>query len=135
MKKLNILLSLCLLLCVSAVHAQSSNDTTTAKTFLMLQQTGQFEKAHALLDTLATKTVSAAQLKKAWEEQLVARHGKFIAAHFTSQKEELGYNAVYEKCTFEKNVVDLRVVFSKSHKILGYVVAGITPVAGSGTAK
>lgn len=127
--KITLLFILFIFTSVFNVAGQILNkDTTTAKEFLQLQQNNQFEQAHQLLDTTITKSLSVDQLKKVWTEQIIGTFGDFLDARVESEQNDQNFHIVLEKCYFERNVVTMRYVFTKSNKILSFTTSGAVPV-------
>jgi len=105
----------------------------SAAAFADLLIQGEFAKATAEFDEVMRAALPEAKLAEVWK-QLDAAGGKFQGRDAPSRVEKIaGYTAVYVPCRWERNRVELKVVFNQAGKISGLWVAPPSPPAARPT--
>lgn len=78
----------------------------------------QFDKVVARFDEGMKSAMPAAKLSTVWDE-LVGRVGAFRAIGATRTEEPRAYHFVFVTCEFERETLDLKIVFTSSGRVAG----------------
>ena len=91
---------------------------TAAKEFVDLLAKGDFERAVQNFDSVMTKAMPQEKLKEVWES-LISQLGQLKRQ--TSVRKEINprFDIVFVTCEFERDAIDIKVVFDKKKKITG----------------
>ena len=106
--------------------------TVKARAFLMALEKGDFELAARDFDGTMLKLFGPDKLEAMWKTQLPAQLGAFKQQGPARREEQQGYEIVLITCSFEKALVDARVVFDKTGKIAGLQFVPPAPPAKYG---
>ena len=91
---------------------------TKAKAFVQLMAAEKYSEGVASFDATMTKVMPESKLKQTWES-VIKKVGS-LKAQIGIRTEKIGkYNAVYVVCAFEKEKMDVKVVFDKDKNIAG----------------
>ncbi|HSA95588.1 MAG TPA: alpha/beta fold hydrolase [Acidobacteriota bacterium] len=108
-----------------------SEDALTAKAraFLFALAKGDFELATRDFDATMLKVFGPDKIEAMWAKQLPAQLGAFKQQGPARREEQQGYEIVLITCSFEKALIDARVVFDKEGKIAGLNFVPTAPPA------
>ncbi|MFC2165310.1 alpha/beta fold hydrolase [Acidobacteriota bacterium] len=91
---------------------------TKAKAFVQLMAAEKYAEGVTYFDATMTKVMPESKLKQTWES-VIKRVGS-LQTQIGTRTEKIGnYDAVYVVCTFEKEKMDVKVVFDKDKKVAG----------------
>ena len=114
------LVSLAVLAFATQTPAPSEDAVTVkAREFIAAMAKGDFTLAVSGFDETMLKAMPAATLEALWTKQLPAQVGAFKQQGPARREELQGYQIVLVTCSFEKTLLDARVVFDKAGKIAG----------------
>jgi hypothetical protein len=103
----------------STMKAEASAEEKGARAFVELMEKGKFEEATKTFDEKMSKALPAEKLAALWK-QLSDAGGKYIGVVGEVRVKPIGgFTAVYVPTRWEKNAVDMKVVYSKERKITG----------------
>jgi len=105
---------------LSAITEENSLEALIqkAKVFVQLLAAGKYDEGATYFDATMTKVMPEAKLKLTWES-LIKQVGP-LKAQMKTRTEQIGkYTAVYVVCEFEKDKMDVKVVFDSDKKIAG----------------
>lgn len=100
--------------------------TGKARAFIAALAKGDFAQAAVDFDATMTKVFGPDKLEAMWTKQLPAQVGAFKQQGPARREQLQGYEIVLVTCSFEKTLLDARVVFDKDGKIAGL---GFVPTA------
>jgi len=100
--------------------------TVKARQLIAAMDKGDFQTAVRDFDATMLKVFDADKVKAMWTKQLPAQVGAFKQQGPARRDELQGYEIVLITCSFEKTMLDARVVFDKNGKIAGL---GFVPTA------
>jgi len=126
-KTMAVLAGLSLLAVVLAGPAARAQDpvpaedalTVKAREFITTMTKGDFAGAVGGFDETMLKAMPADKLAALWTKQLPAQVGAFKQQGPARREQLQGYEIVLITCSFEKTLLDARVVFDKDGKIAG----------------
>lgn len=93
--------------------------TVKAREFLSAMEKGDFQLAVRDFDPTMLKLSGPEKLEPMWTKQLPAQVGAFKQQGPARREQLQGYEIVLVTCSFEKTMLDARVVFDKAGKIAG----------------
>lgn len=89
-----------------------------AKAFVQLMAAEKYAECEGYFDATMNKVMPESKLKQTWES-VIKRVGS-LRAQIRTRTETIGkYSAVYVVCAFEKEKMDVKVVFDKDKKVAG----------------
>lgn len=92
---------------------------TESKTFIESLSKNDYATSYNMFDTIVSKKISQEQLGNVWKT-LQTQAGSYKSYSSVTQKKEAGHEVVYTTCTFEKMVLDLKLVYNSNNKIIGF---------------
>jgi dienelactone hydrolase len=93
--------------------------TVKARAFLTALEKGDYPLAVGEFDETMLKVFGPDKLEAMWTKQLPAQVGAFKQQGPARREQMQGYEIVLITCSFEKTLLDARVVFDKAGKIAG----------------
>ena len=93
--------------------------TLKARAFLVALEKGDYALAARDFDATMLKLMGPDKLEAMWARQLAAQLGAFKQQGPARREQLQGYEIVLVTCSFEKSLIDARVVFDKAGKIAG----------------
>ncbi len=100
--------------------AQAEDDLTVkARAFLLALEKGDFQLATRDFDGTMLKVFGPDKIEAVWSKQLPAQVGAFKQQGPARREQLQGYEIVLVTCSFEKAMLDARIVFDKAGKIAG----------------
>ena len=100
--------------------AQAEDELTVkARAFLLALEKGDFQLATRDFDATMLKVFGPDRIEAMWAKQLPAQVGAFKQQGPARREQLQGYEIVLITCSFEKALLDARVVFDKEGKIAG----------------
>lgn len=108
--------------------AASAEDALTVKARALIAalDKGDFALAAKDFDATMSKVMGPDKLEAMWAKQLPAQVGRFKQQGPARREELQGYRIVLVTCSFEKTMLDARVVFDKEDRVAGL---GFVPTA------
>jgi uncharacterized protein len=103
--------------------------TVKAREFITAMAKGDFALAVSGFDETMGKAMPADTLEALWAKQLPAQVGAFKRQGSARREELQGYQIVLITCSFDKTLLDARVVFDKAGKIAGLQFVPPAPAA------
>jgi uncharacterized protein len=103
--------------------------TVKARAFLEAMAKGDFQGAVRDFDATMLKVFGPDKIEAMWAKQLPAQLGAFKQQGPARREELQGYEIVLITCSFEKALIDARVVFDKAGKIAGLNFVPTAPPA------
>jgi len=100
--------------------------TVKARAFIAALAKGDFAQAALDFDATMTKVFGPDKLEAMWTKQLPAQVGAFKQQGPGRREQLQSYEIVLITCSFEKTLLDARIVFDKAGKIAGF---GLVPTA------
>ncbi|UCC40760.1 MAG: DUF3887 domain-containing protein [Candidatus Aminicenantes bacterium] len=91
---------------------------SAAKEFVDLMVKGNFESAVQTFDSVMTKAMPQEKLKEVWES-LIRQLGQFKRQAAIRKEMNPRFDIVFVTCEFEKDSIDIKVVFDKKKMITG----------------
>ena len=117
---LTLLASAPLLLAQGLAQAAAEDALTVkAREFISAMEKGDFQLAVRDFDPTMLKLSGPEKLEPMWTKQLPAQVGAFKQQGPARREQLQGYEIVLITCSFEKTMLDARVVFDKAGKIAG----------------
>lgn len=95
-----------------------AGSTPAAKEFVELLATGDFTGATKGFDARMKQGMPPQKLEEAWHS-LLAQAGAFKQQVGVRTTKEQGFDCAYVTCEFERDTVDVKVVFDRGGKISG----------------
>lgn len=117
-------LFVCVILCLLAACGQPPQDigavdlTKQAKDFVDLMVQGDYTGVVARFDKKMQEVLSENQVEEMWSAMQV-RYGQYQKQIGVRQTTEQGFDCVYVTCAFEKQNIDIKVVFDGEQKVAG----------------
>jgi hypothetical protein len=114
----------CIILCLLAACGQAPQDigaadlTKQAKGFVDLLSQGDYTGAVARFDKKMQEVLSENQVEEMWSA-IQVRYGQYQKQIGVRQTTEQGFDCVYVTCAFEKQNIDIKVVFDGEQKVAG----------------
>ena len=100
--------------------AQAEDELTVkARAFLLALEKGDFQLATRDFDATMLKVFGPDKIEAVWSKQLPAQVGAFKQQGPARREQLQGYEIVLVTCSFEKTLLDARIVFDKAGKIAG----------------
>ncbi len=93
--------------------------TVKARAFLFALEKGDYQLAVRDFDATMLKVFGPDKIEAMWAKQLPAQVGAFKQQGPARREQMQGYEIVFITCSFEKALLDARVVFDKDGKIAG----------------
>ncbi len=93
--------------------------TGKARAFLFALEKGDYQAAVKDFDATMLKAMGPDKLEAMWAKQLPAQVGRFKQQGPARREQLQGYEIVLITCSFEKTLIDARVVLDKDGKIAG----------------
>ncbi|MBP1661439.1 MAG: hypothetical protein H6P95_2631, partial [Candidatus Aminicenantes bacterium] len=93
--------------------------TVRAREFLFALEKGDYQSATRDFDATMLKVFGPDRIEAMWAKQLPAQVGAFKQQGPARREQLQGYEIVLITCSFEKALLDARVVFDKEGKIAG----------------
>jgi dienelactone hydrolase len=93
--------------------------TAKARAFLFALEKGDYQSATRDFDATMLKVFGPDKIEAMWAKQLPAQVGAFKQQGPARREQLQGYEIVLITCSFEKALLDARVVFDKEGKIAG----------------
>ena len=124
MKKWGVVLIIAFFLRFIPAYSRQHDDSSfsglieSAKTFVHILKEGRYTDATSGFDATMTKVMPESILKSTWEG-LLKRAGALVSQTGTRTENVGNYDAVYVLCQFEKEKIDIKIVFDKEEKIAG----------------
>jgi dienelactone hydrolase len=106
--------------------------TAKARAFLFALGKGDFQAAAKDFDATMLKVMGPDKLEPLWTKQLPAQVGAFKQQGPARREQLQGYEIVLVTCSFEKALLDARVVFDKDGRIAGLQFVPPAPPAKYG---
>jgi len=114
------------LICAASAAFAVQNQTATedaltvrAREFLFALEKGDYQSATRDFDATMLKVFGPDRIEAMWAKQLPAQVGAFKQQGPARREQLQGYEIVLITCSFEKALLDARVVFDKEGKIAG----------------
>jgi len=114
----------CVILCLLASCGQPPQDigaadlTKQAKDFVDLLAQGDYTGVVARFDKKMQEVLSENQVAEMWSA-LQVKYGQYQKQLGVRQTTEQGFDCVYVTCAFEKQNIDIKVVFDGEQKVAG----------------
>lgn len=127
MSKSVTLLTLFFLIICSAVYAQMSDTTVSqanidaAQNFVTFLTKGDFESAFSNFDSTMSAAMPLDKFEETWGK-LTAQIGQLTGQNGVRTEKMAQYDVVYVTSVFEKQTLDLKLVFDSAGKIAGFFV-------------
>lgn len=103
--------------------------TAKARAFLSALEKGDYALAARDFDATMLKVFGPDKIEAMWAKQLPAQVGAFKQQGPARREQQQGYEIVLVTCSFEKALIDARVVFDKEGKIAGLNFVPAAPPA------
>ena len=113
---------ICAASAVFGVQNQTATEdalTAKAREFLFALEKGDYQSATRDFDATMLKVFGPDKIEAMWAKQLPAQVGAFKQQGPARREQLQGYEIVLITCSFEKALLDARVVFDKEGKIAG----------------
>ena len=111
--------ALCLVSCAKREEAPEDGDVRAlARAFVEMLSNGDFSGAAEGFDGAMKQAMPPEKLREAWES-LVREAGTFQGQVSVRTAREMGYDAAYVTCKFERRTIDVKVVFNAEREIGG----------------